>query len=76
MIERIPAGKAAKQWAKLLDRARAGEEFVITRDGVEIAMLGPIRFRGEPPKPIASRRYNDAAVSDILKKAFPGKKKG
>lgn len=73
-VERIPAGRALKEWSRLLDRAKAGEEFVITRDGTEVAMLGPVRFRAAS-EPLAPRRYNDAVVKDILTRAFGGRQK-
>jgi prevent-host-death family protein len=42
---------AKTQLSALVDRAAAGEEIVIAKNGVPFARLVPIPLRGEPRKP-------------------------
>jgi prevent-host-death family protein len=42
---------AKTQLSSLVERAAAGEEIVISKNGVPMAKLVPIPFRGEPRKP-------------------------
>lgn len=82
MAERVPAGKAQKDWKALLDRAQKGERIVITRDGKDVATLGPVaqqdvtvRVDGVPPaKTWAGARYDTPGVRDILSKVNTSKK--
>ena len=41
MSETIDASRLAEQLSELLDRARAGERFVIEREGLAVAELAP-----------------------------------
>lgn len=79
MAERIPAGKAIKEWKALLDRAQRGERIVITRDGKDVATLGPVQQQdivvrlGAGP---AHAPYDTSVTRDILSRAFGKKNRG
>ncbi len=42
---------AKTRLSALVDQAAAGQEIVISKNGVPLAKLVPIAFRGEPRKP-------------------------
>lgn len=67
--------EAKAKLSALIDRAAAGEEVVIARDGVPRAKLVPIRFAGKPREPAGAIRVHhiapdfdapDAAIEDLL----------
>ena len=70
--ERIPAGKALKNWKALLDRAAAGERIVITREGKDVATLGPVEQRditvrlAPGPSKWAGAKYDTPATHELL----------
>lgn len=71
MTEKVPAAQLRAQFPKYVDRAKAGERFIITRGGKPEAMLGPAPKEAPPPATPARRHsgpYNDAAVRDLLSK--------
>jgi prevent-host-death family protein len=43
---------AKTRLSALVDQAAAGQEIVISKNGVPLAKLVPIAFRGEPRKPV------------------------
>ena len=65
--------------SRLLDRAAAGEEIVITRHGRPVAKLGPIRPRKKPRKlgtmkgEIKVSKDFDAPLPDEILAAFEGR---
>jgi prevent-host-death family protein len=83
MTERVQASVVRQRLPGLLDRVKAGESLIITRDGKDVAMLGPVPRSLIPEhlhgseRPTSGRRYDPQKVSALLNTAFPqkGKKK-
>jgi prevent-host-death family protein len=51
MSRSVTLYEAKTHLSSLVDRAAAGEEMVIAKNGVPQAMLVPLALRGEPRKP-------------------------
>ena len=47
----IDIGEAGSQWIQLIERAQAGEEIRITREGQPVVRLSPIAPGPSDPKP-------------------------
>ena len=68
----IPLTEARRRLAELVDRLSQGEEFVITRRGVEVARLVPVSGpnRQETKQAIArmraQRRHRRAKAAEII----------
>jgi prevent-host-death family protein len=64
---------AKTQLSSLVERAAAGEEIVISKNGVPMAKLVPIPFHGEPRKPANAMGISyiaedfDAADEEIIR---------
>lgn len=74
-MEAIGAYEAKTHLARLLERVEAGERFVITRHGVPVAVLAPVRpgGRAEADRTIAAlrefrkgRRLDGLRVRDMI----------
>jgi prevent-host-death family protein len=52
----IGAYEAKTKFAELLGRARKGEQIIITKNGVPVAMLSGVQARSDPQKVIAMIR--------------------
>mgnify|MGYP001089924909 CR=1 FL=1 len=52
----IGAYEAKTRFAELLERARRGEQIIITKNGVPVAVLSGIQARSDPQKVIAMIR--------------------
>jgi len=77
-VERVQASVVRSRLPGLLDRVKKGERLIITRDGKDVAMLGPIppaepMRAGVPAGP--APRLDPAAVDRVLGAAFPQKKR-
>lgn len=65
--------------SRLLDRAAAGEEIIITRHGRPVARLGPVGARAEPRKlgalkgRIKVSKDFDAPLPDDILASFEGR---
>ncbi len=72
--------QAKTQLSRLLDRAEAGEEIIITRNGRPVARLAPLRPARKPRKlgslrgKIRMRADFDAPLPQDLLAAFEGKR--
>jgi prevent-host-death family protein len=70
--------EAKTQLSRLLDRAEAGEEIVITRHGRPVARLGPIQPRPDPRKlgvlrgRLRMSRDFDAPLPEEILRTFEG----
>jgi prevent-host-death family protein len=77
--EKVKVSEATRRWRELLDGVAQGKQYLITRDGTPVASLGPVpaepTSRSHPRYANQSGPYNDAAVVNILRTAFPGRKK-
>jgi prevent-host-death family protein len=51
MAEIVSLYDAKTHLSSLVDRAAAGEEIIIAKNGVPLARLVPVPFRGEPRRP-------------------------
>ena len=71
--------EAKTHLSQLVDQAAAGEEIVISKNGVAMARLAPIEFRGERRKPAGALGLKsiakdfDAPLPDDVQAAFDGK---
>jgi prevent-host-death family protein len=71
--------EAKTHLSRLIDRAAAGEEIVITRHGRPVARLGPVAERAKPRTlgrlrgRIRMSRDFDAALPEELLAAFEGR---
>lgn len=71
--------QAKTQLSRLLERAEAGEEIVITRHGRPVARLGPVQTRRQPRKlgllrgKVRMRRDFDEPLPEDLLDAFEGR---
>jgi len=71
--------QAKTQLSRLLDRAAAGEEIVITRHGRPVARLGPVRETRQARKlgsmrgRIRMRKDFDAPLPEEILAAFEGR---
>lgn len=77
-MERVNVYEAKTHLSRLLDRAAAGNEVVITRHGRPVALLGPIREKRKPRKlgvlrgKVRVRSDFDAPLPDEVLDAFEG----
>lgn len=78
-MARINVYQAKTQLSRLLDRAEAGEEIVITRHGRPVARLGPVRAEAEPRRlgrlrgRIRMSADFDAALPEEILAGFEGR---
>jgi prevent-host-death family protein len=79
MVKSINVYEAKTQLSKLLDRAAAGEEIVITRHGRPVARLAPLRDEAKPRRlgtyrgKIRMSPDFDAALPEEIQAAFEGR---
>ncbi|MGH7821236.1 MAG: type II toxin-antitoxin system Phd/YefM family antitoxin [Candidatus Binatia bacterium] len=72
--------EAKTHLSRLLDRAAAGEELVITRHGRPVAVLGPFREKARPRRlgilrgKVRISSDFDAPLPDEILDAFEGKR--
>ncbi|MGD0720322.1 MAG: type II toxin-antitoxin system Phd/YefM family antitoxin [Roseiarcus sp.] len=78
MTETVSLYEAKTHLSQLVDRVAEGEEIVITKNGVAMARLTPIAFKGERRKPAGAMGVTyisddfDAPLPDDLQAAFEG----
>lgn len=68
---------AKTKLSSLVDRAATGEEIVIAKNGVPLARLCPIAFKGKPRKPANAMQIkyiapNFDAYSPTIERLFAG----
>jgi len=77
--ETVSLYEAKTHLSQLVDRAAEGEEIIITKNGVAMARLAPIAFKGERRKPAGALGVTyiaddfDAPLPEDLQAAFDGK---
>jgi prevent-host-death family protein len=62
MTQFVSLYDAKTRLSALVDRAAAGEEIVIAKNGIPCARLVPIERRGEPRKPANAMRIESVAA--------------
>lgn len=78
-MDEINVYEAKTQLSRLLERAEAGEEIIITRHGRPVARLGPIPKRTAPRRlgslkgKIRTHKDFDAPLPEEILSAFEGK---
>lgn len=81
MADSVSVYEAKTHLSRLIDRAAAGNEVVITRHGRPVAKIGPIAHRGKPRKlgilkgKVRVRGDFDEPLPDEILDAFEGKRR-
>lgn len=71
----VPVKDAEGRLNELLDRAAAGEDIVLTRDGQSVAQLTPLSPVRTPPTPeeVARRVRAIREIQDDVRRKFAGR---